>query len=739
VGNPGTSPPNLAAVSEVAVGMFRVATTVAVPEAELWVDDIRLIGVIDDPGVAAALDVRLAAADVAEVNVAWLRRDDRFRQLGQDASYVTDASTRVGLRFRLDKLLPESWGLAMPFSLQYRRTSSEPYYINRTDVRAEGLDNLRSPEGSATAMQLVLQRSVRGRGVLTHALIDPWSIALSTETARNTTSLSSVTSRNRQARLGYVSSPGELTTPGAPGFLVSLVNVLPSWIRDSEFGKGLATSRFRWNPSQISMQSVLTNNVAERFVYRVPVALPGDTAIRPLPSITHEWRNQFGLDLRPYNSFSVGMNVSSTRDLQDYGDSTTVGRLLEAERRTLLGSDVGFERLRSVSTSITVAPVISAWLRPRYLRTTTFTFNRNPHRQDAVRIEGDSAGPFKVPESVGNSRRQELGATVDLALLGRGIGGQSSLLARVLNGLLPADVSRIVEVRSGYDRVPFSADLGYQLGFGSVDEFRFRDGVPATSTGKVVTTAASGGARLPLALQVRLAYRNLATRTWQRRGDEQAEGQQQSLEWPSISVSWGYTPPAGIRNVLTSVTAQAQYRNQETTQLFPTFSGGDVGEGRQGGRASTENNSTQLTPSLTLGFLAGVTVTGRLTLAESERITSGSTTRSERRDWTGALNFAWRPPVSLIRMRNRIQTTLSFGTSFLGVCIVRTASDECQTVSESRRNQFDFRMDTGFSEMLRGGLTFSYVVSEQRHLSQELSQFIFTVYGNLTLRAGQLR
>jgi len=103
------------------------------------------------------------------------------------------------------------------------------------------------------------------------------------------------------------------------------------------------------------------------------------------------------------------------------------------------------------------------------------------------------------------------------------------------------------------------------------------------------------------------------------------------------------------------------------------------------------------------------------------------------------VNFAWRPPESLVRLRNRIQTTVSYGTSFLGVCIIRTAADECRTVSESRRNQFDFRMDTGFSEMLRAGMTFSYVVSAQEHLSQELRQIIFTIYGNLILRAGQLR
>ena len=70
---------------------------------------------------------------------------------------------------------------------------------------------------------------------------------------------------------------------------------------------------------------------------------------------------------------------------------------------------------------------------------------------------------------------------------------------------------------------------------------------------------------------------------------------------------------------------------------------------------------------------------------------------------------------------------------------MRTGSEECRVISDSRRNQFDVRMDTGFSSMVRAGLTFSYILSEQRHTSQKLRQIVFTIFGDLTLRAGQLR
>jgi len=742
VRDPATAPPNLAAVSEVAVGMFRLQETVPIDIAELWVDDIRLVGVNDETGVAAALDVRFSAADIAEFNVSLLHRDDRFRQLGEDPSYVTDASTRIGALVRLDRMLPRSWGLAIPFTVQYRRTSADPFYVNRTDVEADALRNLRKPGGSATALGISLRRVRRGNSFLVRNFVDPWSVTASTETAENVTSLSAVSSENRRVQLGYGNTPGASTTAGAPGFLVGLVDGLPDWISESEFGRALRSSRLRWNPAQWRFSSTLSYSAAERLVYRVPVELAGDTAIQPLPSISHLWRNQAGFELRPFNSLTLSADYSSTRDLQDYGDSTTIGRLLELERRSLFGRDVGFERLRTVTTLFSVQPVVSSWLRPRFLWTTAFNFNRNPNRQDPVRVESDTAGAFRVPESIGNSRRQELGATVDLARLASGIASDSGVIADLLGVFLPTDLSHTVELNSGFDRVPFGADLAYQLGWGGVDAFRYQDSIPATSATHVRTTVGSGGLRLPLALQLRASYRNRVGLIWQRRGDEQTEVRQTSREWPSFNLTWGYTPPGAVRTVLTSITAQAQYRVQETDRVQPVLGGGVGGEGSAGGDAGavrTENNTRTVSPSLTLGWWGGITTTGRYTNSTTEAVTSGNVTQSDREEWGATVNFAFRPPQSLVALPNRIQTSLNYSRSFLGVCIVRTGTDECRVVSDSRRDAFDIRMDTGFSSMLRAGLTFSYIVNEQRHVSQKLRQYVFTIFGDLSLRAGQLR
>jgi hypothetical protein len=509
VRDPATSPPSLAAVSEVAVGLIRSQETLVIDEAELWVDDIRLVGVIDDRGVAAALDVRLSAADVAEVNLSLTRRDDKFRQLGENPVYVKDAATRIGTLLRIDKFLPESWGLQIPLTFRYQRTSADPFYVNRTDLRADALPGLRRPQGSGTLLSISIRRVRRGEGFFQRTFVDPWSFSMSRENTANVGSLNAVTSRNRLYRLQYGNTAGPQTVGGAPRFLINLVNALPDWIKNSEFGKGLRTSRLRWNPAQVSFSSMLTHNVAERFVYRVPVELASDSVLRPLQSIVHLWRSAAGVDFRPYSSVSLSVDYSSTRDLQDYGDTTTIGRLLGLERRQLAGTDVGFERSRTLSTALSFAPPVSSWLRPRLIWTTGFNFNRNPSRSDAVRIEGDTAGAFRVPETIANSRRQEWGAAVDLARLVRGIAGDSSVVTKLFSGLLPTDLSYATQLRSGFDRVPFAADLRYHLAWGGLDEFRSQEGELATSAGETRTTVVSGGARLPLSAQVRVSFRDI--------------------------------------------------------------------------------------------------------------------------------------------------------------------------------------------------------------------------------------
>lgn len=734
VRDPGISPPNLAQVSELAVGMRRVRQTVFIDRAELWVDDIRLSDVVDDVGLAGAFDARLQAADFADVTFGYTARDDRFRQLNEGPSYVTDHAIRFGTTMRLDKLLPASWGVNVPVGVQHARSVSDPFFLNRSDVRADALTGLRDTRARSTTWTFSFRRVQRGDGFLERALVDPFSFAGLMQQASATTQLSDATTRNRQFRLDYQNQAGAVTTAGAPGFLVSLVDALPGFISNSAFAESLRRSRLRVNPFLIRSAATLTNNRTRRFAYRVPVALPDDSAVVPLQSVVHTLRTEAGLDLRPYQSLGLRVDWSSTRDLQQYGDSTTLGRLLGRRRETFLGQDVGFEQARTLVTAFNVAPVLSAWLRPRLTLSSSFTLTRDPNAREAVRVGDDSTGAFTVPQAFGNTRRREVGATLTLGNLGRGIFGDSSFVTRLLRRLVPVDASLARDRRSSFDRAPIVPDLGYQLAFGGFDAFRRQGDQAATLAAETDTRNVASGLQLPLGLSVRGSYRDLETVSWTRRAgtDEQVQRIQTSTDWPSGTVTWTHSPRWFLRHLLTGLSANVRYRKQVSTTVQPPLAG-------EGDESRTETDSRSLSPSVSLTWIGGIITSVQYSTATTDVITSGNVTENEQDNVNLDVNFGFRPPTSLVRLPNEIRTTAGLTWERLASCIVPPEGGECTAISETRRRAVDLRMDTGFSSTVRGGLNFTLLKTEQEHTNTATTQIIFTIFAEVFFVTGQLR
>ncbi len=731
--DPGVSPPNLAAVSEIAVGILRVDQQVVADPVELWINDIRLTDVVANTGFARSIDARLSAADFLDLTIVHRNKDETFRQLGEQPPYVTDGSTRFGATLRADKFLPSSWGLVVPVSVQYLRTENVPFFVQRTDLLASQLDGLRQPQTSGTVLDASFRRSKRGETTIERILVDPWTVRARGERSNSVSSYTASKTRRGQVNVQYDQLPDARTVSGTPDFLRKLVESLPDWIKNSEFGQGVRSSRLRWNPFQIRFASTLTNNRSERQTFRVPVSSPADTGIRPLPSITHLWSNEIDFELRPYNSFGLRVSYVSLRDLQDYGDSTVMGRLLEQERRSLTGIDVGLERARTLATELSLAPPVSSWLRPRLTWTTTYVFARDPNRNDPLNPVRDSIEGFKLPETQSNGRQSELGATVDLARLMSGVAGDSAIASQIFGVLLPADVSYRRDLRSTYDRSPFDSDLGFRLGFGTLESYRTREGVLATATGDATTVQASGGARLPASMQIRVSYRDFTQTAWALRGNRQTQVVLTQREWPTVTFSWAWAPRSGLQSVITNLSANAQYRLVKNSSVQTPLSSSTSNS------VEIQNNTVSLTPSATIVWRMGLTTSFQFTGGSGEGVTSGNVTQSRRDDWGFNARYSFRLPENLVRMRDRMNLTVSYNSSRVAVCLLRTGADSCRTISDSRRRQFDLRFDTGFSETVRAGMSFSYVMSDLRHTASRLSQVVFAVFADVNLIAGQIR
>ena len=706
VRDPGTAPPNLARVQEIAAGIWRVNTRVFVDEAEVWVDDIRVSDVVQDPGAAGAVDVTLSAADVADVAVSLSRRDGQFRQLGDDPSYSTDNAASVAATVRFDRFLPERWGLSIPVTARRTTTTTEPFYLRSTDLRADAIAGLRTPRASASTYSFAARRVKRAEGGLGRLLLDPIAVTGTYTTGNARSDLSQATSSDYTLNLDYV------LLPGAAGVTIG--------------GR-----RIRLNPSAIRLRSGFVGADAERFTYDVPVYRPTDT-LPPALSRTRLWRNSGSVDLLPLTGVTMRVDVASTRDLRDYGDSTTIGRLIQQGSSSLLGQNIGIETQRTFATNVNVTPRLGTWIRPRATLASSFSFARDPNARDPVREIGDTAGAFRVPAAFTNVQRLEAGTQLDPRRLAQKVFGDSTALARWLGRLGNVDVSYSRQRASSFNRAGGFPTFGYQLGLGSLDAFRQTRGRTAASAAENATLTGGGSATLPLGLRVNATYRRTSGVTWALRANQQVPITTRTRDWPNGTLAWSLTPSRrNIGRVLSSLTAQATYRRTQALSEQATFGAASI--------SVTSSTERSLTPSLSLTWAGGVLTSFDATEGRTEQIAAGNLFKIERNQQNATVAFAFRPPRTFGRWRSNIRTTMRYSVTGNTQCLRSAGQAACVPFVDSRQVQAQLTMDTDLPPNMSAGLQMAYLLNEERQTSRKVRQIVITAFVQLQTSVGQIR
>ncbi|HJU64621.1 MAG TPA: cell surface protein SprA, partial [Gemmatimonadaceae bacterium] len=449
--NPGITPPNLAAVQEMAVGIVRTSNaglSVGGPISptdtlELWVDDVRLTNLVRDAGYAGQFGVSVIAADVFTLQANVSRKDGNFRQLSELPTFITDDQLNIASSVRLDKLLPSSLGLLLPLSVNHARFGTDPFFLSRSDISAAGVDGIRTPSSSATSLALSARRATPLQRELIGPIVN--NLALQATYASSSAESEFQTGRSSSftSSLDYNLTSRGRTTP-LPGWLNRTLGRLPGWLRETEFVRAVRGSALRWTPTQVRFTTGYARNVDRRTSFTLPIASPDDSG-RRVDGLTSVWRNMGVVELRPFNSLTARWNLTSWRDMRDYGDSTTVARAAEAERERLLGMDVGLERERQMTTVISAAPVVTSWLRPRLEFSGSYSMLRDPNARGLI---ADVGGELHLPRRVSNS--QGLGATtiVDLGRLMTIYSGEASLWRQVARVVQPVEVIWRRDLRS---------------------------------------------------------------------------------------------------------------------------------------------------------------------------------------------------------------------------------------------------------------------------------------------------
>jgi hypothetical protein len=505
-----------------------------------------------------------------------------------------------------------------------------------------------------------------------------------------------------------------------------LVKRLPKWLRESEGGRALADATFSLAPSNVRWTSGLSRDKADYSLFSVPVARPDDAGITPALSLNHLWRNSGGLTWQPLGMLSLNGDLTSTRDLRVYPDSTSLGRLAYTERRFLMGIPVGVERDRALTTTLALTPRISSWLRPRFTTTSSFILSRTLTSRDPVQEDGDS-GAFVLPQTLNNARSRDIGVSVDLSRAFRRLWGDSSRAGRALSRIRPVDLSNRLTRTSTYDLSAFDPGLGYMLGLGGRDDFLVQEGESARGASETRTTTLATGAELPLGFSATISYSLTRIDRFQQVASGFTETAARQREWPVGTLRWSHTFSGGP---FTLIATSAGIRRREGTSTQPS------GE-RPGAQSGT--SSSTFTPDLQISFRNGLGMSAAYSNRSQRTENNGNATVLDQDDLTGSLNYSFALPASLSRTRKRVRSTLTAVSSKTLTCLEQGLGSICTAVSDVRRQEIRGGLDTDFLKTVTGGFQFGYSINDARHLSRRTSQIFLMLSFQLSLYAGDYR
>jgi hypothetical protein len=427
------------------------------------------------------------------------------------------------------------------------------------------------------------------------------------------------------------------------------------------------------------------------------------------------------------------VDVASTRDLRDYGDSTTIGRLIRQGRASLLGQDIGIETQRTFGTLVSLTPRVATWIRPRASLTSSFSFTRDPNAREPVREMGDTAGAFRVPAAFSNVRRVEAGTQIDPRGLAQAAFGDSAAVGRWLRRLGNIDVTYSRQRSSSVNRAGGFPDFGYQLGLGGMDAFRRTAGLAAASAAEIATLTSGGSATLLLGMRVNATYRRTRGVSWALRADQQVPIRTTSRDWPNGTLSWSLTPPRrSVGRVLSSLTAQASYRRTASANE-------QAGFGSATSALFSQSTERVVTPSLSLTWVGGVLTSFDASQGRTEQLTAGNVFRVMRSQQNAMLVFAFRPPTALGRWRSNIRTTLRYSVADNTTCLRSAGQAACVPYVDSRQVQGQLTMDTDIPPNMSAGLQMAYLLNEERQTNRRTRQLVITAFVQLATSVGQLR
>jgi hypothetical protein len=726
--------PNLAAVRELVFAVYNggaLATT-----GEVWIDELRVSRADTDPGAAGNIHLDVRGGDFVNASLSLANQGALFRQLGETPHYVGGADVAFSADARLDRLLPERWGIDLPLSVSHMRNAQEPHFLQQSDVEASQLDGLRHSGSDATRVAVRLSRSAPLANPWLGLLLDGAALRVGYTAGSHSTVTSKAASSGFTGDVSYRREPVRRDFGVVPGPAADALRALaPNLVERSDAFDRLLGSRLRWSPATLSFGSAYSDQLTRSFHYERILALPGDTGVAAIESPRQGMRNELLLGLRPFEPLTASFTLSSDRDVLDSRRASTglvEQRALEDARTSIGGLDIGWEMARVFGTAVNYRPQITPWLRAGWSYGNRYMMDRNPSWLH-VREDGTAVLQRRFESSRQLTRTLTLqphGAAIALGADSAGV------LTRLLRRVDGVDAAWRGALSSQYDRRTFTPGIGYQLGIGDMQSFRVMGADTAARVQERDNFTLGSSVRLLPNARLEVSYSNAETESFDARGGTRTT---REVGWPRASLQWrDVAIPSLLRHVFTSATATGGVQRIERTQQLgiPVHAAPGFQPQLRGG---TELNFPF---SLTLGMHHGVTLGYRGSYATGETLDPTGDARSGGYQQDVTLSGVVQPPA---RWREKLDgpivVTLNYADQQQRQCRYSAfagADEGCVAFLDLGTRNANARIETRVSD-LDVGLLFNFA-GRQSYVGMRngSSQFQLGVYGRFNFEAGQM-
>ncbi|RMG39299.1 MAG: cell surface protein SprA, partial [Methanobacteriota archaeon] len=364
----------------------RNAGSTELREMQIWLDELRVTGVERESGTAMRLFTELGVADIANVRAQWELIDDNFRRIenqfaSNDGKDRTQEKQSYFASMKLNKFLPESWGLEIPIDAKYTRTRTVPKYFYNSDrptnyqikgfgERLKTFFGLRDiPSELADQINFSETRSIGGTFKRRDRQRDPWYLRYTlnqlvvdadySEKQAFSPTLETDESSSFSGRLSYQIPFGKKNYFKPFG-----------WLGSGKLINFLSGMKLYYLPSSANMSMTLNENESFK-KNRLETEAPP-------PSISVKTTRKLGLSYKLTDniSFDFSRDYQSDAFLKGY-------RAKDALEAIFTKFDFGVDRRISQRFGTNVSPKLFSWLNTNYRYASNFVYSfDNPEIND---------------------------------------------------------------------------------------------------------------------------------------------------------------------------------------------------------------------------------------------------------------------------------------------------------------------------------------------------------------------